>query len=277
MYSRKRIIKDKGIIIMSIVSVMAISGLVAGIMISGRNQSPDTPQIAELDETSSDRESSEGKTEAPTDDNRDAAANVNKETTAAKTEEVTQPPTELQTEPAEAIPSEEATKSRALEETSASSESEASVNAPASSLSFTNNSILVWPVETNDIIIEFSMDTTTYFATLDMYKTSDAVCIRSSLNSPVYAAADGIVTANSYNEETGRFISMDLGNHYELTYGQLKDIQVDEGSAVAKGDLIGYISEPTKYYTVEGANLYLKLTCDGVAVDPLDYLNYEEP
>lgn len=121
------------------------------------------------------------------------------------------------------------------------------------------------------------MDTTTYFATLDMYKTSDAVCIRSSLNAPVYAAADGIVTANSYNEETGRFISMDLGNNYELTYGQLKDIQVDEGSAVAKGDLIGYISEPTKYYTVEGANLYLKLTCDGSAVDPLDYLNYEEP
>ena len=275
MYSRKRIIKDKSIIIMSIVSVMAISGLVAGIMISGKNKSPNTSQIAEI-ESSSDKKPDKNTTEAPTNNDKDAAANVNKETTT-KAEETTQPPTEPQTEPVKAFPSEEATKSRTVEETSTSSENGASVNAPASSLSFTNNSILVWPVETNDIVIEFSMDTTTYFATLDMYKTSDAVCIRSSLNAPVYAAADGIVTANSYNEETGRFISMDLGNNYELTYGQLKDIQVDEGSAVAKGDLIGYISEPTKYYTVEGANLYLKLTCDGSAVDPLDYLNYEEP
>ena len=121
------------------------------------------------------------------------------------------------------------------------------------------------------------MDSTTYFPTLDMYKTSDSVCIRSEIGSPVYAAADGVVSLSSYNEEIGHFISMDLGNEYELTYGQLKDIQIEEGSAVSKGDLIGYISEPTKYYTVEGANLYLKLTNNGVAVDPLDYLNYDKP
>ena len=48
MYSRKRIIKDKSIIIMSIVSVMPISVLVAVIMISGKNVSPNTTHIAEL-------------------------------------------------------------------------------------------------------------------------------------------------------------------------------------------------------------------------------------
>ena len=40
--------------------------------------------------------------------------------------------------------------------------------------------------------------------------------------------------------------------------------------------LIGYIGNPSKYYTVEGANLYMKMTHDGTPVDPLDYLNYEE-
>ena len=147
MYSRKRIIKDKSIIIMSIVSVMAISGLVAGIMISGKNKSPNTSQIAEI-ESSSDKKPDKNTTEAPTNNDKDAAANVNKETTT-KAEETTQPPTEPQTEPVEAVPSEEATKSRTVEETSTSSENGASVNAPASSLSFTNNSILVWPVETD--------------------------------------------------------------------------------------------------------------------------------
>jgi murein DD-endopeptidase MepM/ murein hydrolase activator NlpD len=91
----------------------------------------------------------------------------------------------------------------------------------------------------------------------------------------VYAAADGIVTASNYNEEIGHFVSMDLGNNYEISYGQLKDIQIAEGAAISEGDLIGYINEPTKYYSVEGANLYLKMTCEGTPVDPLDFLNYE--
>lgn len=273
MYSNKRIIKDKGIIIMSIVSVMAISGLVAGIMISGNDNSSGITQIAELDETSSGGlTDTESETKLPADDGEDAAANVEKETETTSTAESTTASSETVTDK-----SQDANMTEVSEETSVLGENSASANAPASSLSFSSNSILVWPVETNDIVIDFSMDTTTYFATLDMYKTSDAVCIRSDVNSPVYAAAEGVVTANSYNEEVGHFISMDLGNNYELTYGQLKDIQVDEGSAIKAGDLIGYISEPTKYYTVEGANLYLRLTSNGTAVDPLDYLNYEEP
>lgn len=272
MYTNKRILKDKSIIVLSVVSVMALSGLVASIMLSDNNDNPGISQIAELDETTAapldknDNSSTEG---------QDAAAKVKKETeTPAET--VEQKP-EKSTEQTSEASSQNGQDTENSKDTSpVSDENGASVNAPASSLSFTADSILVWPVETNDIIIDYSMDATTYFATLDMYKTSDAVSIRSDINSPVYAAADGIITANSYNEEIGHFISMDLGNNYELTYGQLKDIQVDEGTAVSVGDLIGYVSEPTKYYTVEGANLYLKMTCEGAPTDPLNYLNFGE-
>lgn len=259
MYSNKRIFKDKGIIVMSVVSVMAITGLVAGIMLSDNDSSQNITKIAEL-ESSSNTE-------------QDAAASVKKQKTTDSAEEISTKETETETE----IETENLEESFGDTSENSSEESQATVNAPATSLSFTNESILSWPVETTDIIIDFSMDSTTYFPTLDMYKTSDSVCIRSEIGSPVYAAADGVVSLSSYNEEIGHFISMDLGNEYELTYGQLKDIQIEEGSAVSKGDLIGYISEPTKYYTVEGANLYLKLTNNGVAVDPLDYLNYDKP
>ena len=260
MYTNKRFFKDKSIIALSIVSVMALSGLAASIMLSNNdNNDSGISQIAELDETSTKLQN--------------AAANVMKETTTSS-DNAAEKPSGLTSS---------ATKSNSTsatvpttEQTTVAKEEDASVNAPASAFSFTANSVLVWPVETNDIIIDFSMDSTTYFATLDMYKTSDAVCIRSNIGSPVYAAADGIVTANSYNEETGRFISMDIGDNYELTYGQLKDIQVEEGSIVSVGDLIGYISEPTKYYSVEGANLYLKMTCNAEPADPLDYLNFDE-
>ena len=68
---------------------------------------------------------------------------------------------------------------------------------------------------------------------------------------------------------------MNLGNGYEVTYGSLKDIQVSGGLTVQTGDLIGYVAEPTKYYSVEGANLYIKMTENGNPVDPLEHLNYE--
>lgn len=249
MYTNKRISRDKGIIILSIISVIALSALIAGMMMN-KEDKPGISQIVQLDETTASSVSDE--TTVKTEEK--VAANVEKETTEVSTET----PTETYEIP------------------ESSTQEPASVNAAPTSPSFTTNSVLLWPVETNDVIIDFSMDATTYFATLDMYKTSDAVCVRSEIGSPVYAAADGIITANSYNEEIGRFISMDLGDQYELTYGQLKDIQVDEGTTVSAGDLIGYISEPTKYYSVEGANLYLKMSCNGTPTDPLDYLNYGE-
>lgn len=39
------------------------------------------------------------------------------------------------------------------------------------------------------------------------------------------------------------------------------------------GHVIGYVTEPTKYYSVEGSNLYFELRKDGVPVDPIEFLN----
>ena len=47
---------------------------------------------------------------------------------------------------------------------------------------------------------------------------------------------------------------------------------VEEGDYVETGAVIGHVAEPTKYYSVEGSNVYFKLTKDGEAVNPLDYL-----
>ena len=96
--------------------------------------------------------------------------------------------------------------------------------------------------------------------------------IRSDVNTPVLAAADGVVLEVSSNEEIGEYVRVALGNEYELVYGQLKAIEMAEGEMVTKGQVLGYVSEPTKYYTVEGNHLYLKMTEGQEALDPLDYL-----
>ena len=36
--------------------------------------------------------------------------------------------------------------------------------------------------------------------------------------------------------------------------------------------MIGYVSKPTKYYSVEGTNVYFEMRKDGQPINPLDYM-----
>ena len=130
---------------------------------------------------------------------------------------------------------------------------------------------LLWPLQGN-VILNFSMDQTIYFATLDQYKYNPAVIIQSEINTPVTAVAKGKVTSIETNEETGATITVDMGDGYSARYGQLKEIPKNQGDYVESGEILGYISEPTKYYSVEGANLYFQLLKDETPVNPMEYL-----
>lgn len=138
-------------------------------------------------------------------------------------------------------------------------------------LDFTEQDNLVWPI-TGDILINYSMDKTIYFPTLDQYKYHPAIVISASQGETITAAADGRVVSVSYDPQLGNTVVMDLGNQYELTYGQLDNVTVSEGSYVATGDIIGSVAPPTKYYSTEGANVYFKLTKDGEPVNPMSRL-----
>ena len=76
----------------------------------------------------------------------------------------------------------------------------------------------------------------------------------------------------SSDEELGNYVVLDLGNDYVATCGQLKDIQVMENEYLEAGQVLGYVAEPTKYYSVEGPNLYFAVKKDGNPVDPFEYL-----
>lgn len=139
-------------------------------------------------------------------------------------------------------------------------------------LSFGEEDNLVWPI-VGDVLINYSMDKTIYFPTLDQYKYNPAIVIAATQGESIGAAANGRVSSVSYDRATGNTVVMELGNGYELTYGQLDNITVSEGSYVNVGDAIGTVAVPTKYYSLEGANVYFKLTKDGEPVNPLTKLN----
>lgn len=139
-------------------------------------------------------------------------------------------------------------------------------------LDFSEEDGLVWPI-VGDVLINYSMDQTIYFPTLDQYKYNPAIVISATQGEAISAAADGRVTSVSYEPGTGNTVVMELGNGYELTYGQLENITVSEGSYVHVGDGIGTVAAPTKYYSLEGTNVYFKLTKDGEPVNPMSKLN----
>lgn len=86
------------------------------------------------------------------------------------------------------------------------------------------------------------------------------------------APAEAQVTEVGSNEEIGNYVVLDLGSGY--TAG-LWTAQRRSGGAEAvcgKDTILGYVAEPTKYYSIEGNNVYFELTHDGEPVDALDYL-----
>ncbi|HIZ78961.1 MAG TPA: M23 family metallopeptidase [Candidatus Lachnoclostridium stercorigallinarum] len=163
------------------------------------------------------------------------------------------------------------------EEAAVDSQSEAALAgagndaASAMVLNFTDADTLGWPVR-GSVLIDYSMDTTTYFATLEQYKCSPGIVVQSEVSTPVYAPAAARVLEVGSNEELGNYVTLDLGNEYTAICGQLKEIPVAANDYVEAGSLLGYVAEPTKYYSVEGSNVYLELTHEGTPVDPLDYL-----
>lgn len=136
---------------------------------------------------------------------------------------------------------------------------------------FSEESQLLWPVSGN-IVMNYSMDQTVYFSTLDQYKYNPALMIAGEVNAEVLSAANGIVKSVDVIAQTGTTVTVDIGNGYEAVYGQLKEVPVEAGTYVEAGTVIGYLSEPTKYYSVEGCNLYFELLKDGEPVNPMEYL-----
>ena len=146
----------------------------------------------------------------------------------------------------------------------------AETGAEANALHFAPEDGMLWPMEGN-VILNYSMDSTIYFVTLDQYKYNPAVIIAGEVNNKVYSVAKGKVIGLSNNEETGCTMIVDLGDGYRAIYGQLKEPNFAVGDYVESGHVLGYVAEPTKYYSVEGSNLYFALQKDGQPVDPVAF------
>lgn len=138
----------------------------------------------------------------------------------------------------------------------------------AEPLSFAGTEALTLPV-VGEVLLDYSMDHAVYHATMQQYKYNPALVLAAPEGTVITAATEGIVKSIYYDAQTGNTVTFDVGDGYELTYGQLEELAVAEGDRVSAGDLVGKVAAPTIYYSEEGPNVYFKLTKDGTPVDPL--------
>ena len=147
----------------------------------------------------------------------------------------------------------------------------ADINDTADISSSSEDTLMEWPVN-GHVLIDYSMDQSVYFPTLDQYKLSPAISVQAVEGAPVVSAVNGTVYSIENNAQTGTTVTMELGNGYQAIYGQLTDLDVAEGDTVTKGSIIGYVAAPTIYYSEEGSNLYFAMKKDGEPIDPITYL-----
>ena len=140
----------------------------------------------------------------------------------------------------------------------------------APKLSFSEDTLMEWPVD-GSILLDYNMDQTVYFPTLDQYKLSPAISVQAVEGAPVLASVSGTVYSIEEDPQTGTTVTMEIGSGYQAVYGQLKELNFAKGDYVEAGHVLGYVGEPTKYFTVEGSNLYFELDKDGTPVDPVAY------
>lgn len=127
---------------------------------------------------------------------------------------------------------------------------------------------LLWPVDGN-VLMNYSMDRVIYYETLEQFKCNPAIIIDAKVGTEVLSAATGIITSIEQEDETGLTITTSIGSGYSLVYGQLDNVKLKVGDTIKEGEVIGKVADPSKYYTVEGSNLYFQVLKDESTIDPM--------
>lgn len=144
---------------------------------------------------------------------------------------------------------------------------QAAVETGGPELHFAESDGLLRPLE-GEVLIPFNMSGSEYFSTLREYKYNPALILAAEEGTSVFACAAGKVVDIYQDSEIGQAVTVELGDGYRITYGQLKGLNVALNSYINPGDMIASVAAPTKYYCMEGSNLYLELSLNGEPVDP---------
>ena len=183
---------------------------------------------------------------------------------AGQPEHSVPPATPARPSPTPAAPAETPAAAPAAEtQAPAPTPAEAGERAPASFL---------WPVQ-GEVAAAFHVEELVYNPTMDDWRVHDGVDIAASVGAQVRAAAAGTVSAVVHDPLMGTAVTVTHGGGLTTTYANLAEVPaVEEGDAVAAGDVLGAVGETAIAESALASHLHFAMTDGGEPVDPLDYL-----
>jgi len=100
-----------------------------------------------------------------------------------------------------------------------------------------------------------------------------AVDIAKNGGSPIWSAEGGKVTKaqGGWNGGYGNIVIIDHGNGIKTLYAHLKEIYVNVGQHVARGQAIGYMGNTGRVYGRTGIHLHFEVIVKGVKKNPIAY------
>ena len=142
---------------------------------------------------------------------------------------------------------------------------------------FANYHRMFWPLY-GETVMPFSITSLIYDPTLDQFRTNDNIRISAEEGTPVRAGADGIVIAVGSNVRQGNYVTIDHGNGWVSTYGQLmEEVLVGRGELVLAGQIIGGVGQPSIFGSGHGTHLHLRIKQDDMPINPYYVLEERTP
>lgn len=97
----------------------------------------------------------------------------------------------------------------------------------------------------------------------------NGVDMAGSVGTPIYAAADGVVTHADWDSGYGRQITIRHDFGIETLYAHLSEIRVDVGQRVSRGDRIGDMGNSGRS---TGTHLHYEIHLGGTPVNPMTFI-----
>ena len=96
------------------------------------------------------------------------------------------------------------------------------------------------------------------------------VDLGSGMNTEIYATKSGTVTASSYGEANGYYMTINHGDGYSSLYAHMVSNEVSVGDYVTQGQVIGHVG--MSGWTT-GAHLHFEILYNGSNVNPMNYIS----
>ncbi len=134
----------------------------------------------------------------------------------------------------------------------------------------------IMPVE-NCTEIERYSDTMVWNSTLNRYSSHMATDFFASEGTAVLCVYDGVIKSVDNSILKGVTVTIEHKDGLTTVYNSLADADtVSVGQQVKAGDVIGHVSLSNRQESGSGAHLHFEVLEDGVSIDPIKYMSFEE-